>query len=213
MRKVKKSLGDIFGRRLGESHTSPDPQLDIDKLIRSLDAENVYRLRPGRTFKGKDEPVADAESAGLRGLLDGKNSALIEYNKSFKIAQDAYRLPNVFEMPSCTSLPQSVSNGVSSGVPGATEQGPQGSDMNHESGSDVSGGEEVLTPDNESEEEAPDVQESVADIDPDEDGISDEFFAQTGEIFDEDGGKWIETADARAALTSAVIQLTNCDLP
>ncbi|KAG8707482.1 hypothetical protein FRC09_001793 [Ceratobasidium sp. 395] len=213
LRKVKKSLGDIFGRRLGESHTSPDPQLDIDKLIRSLDAENVYRLRPGRTFKGKDEPVADAESAGLRGLLDGKNSALREYNKSFKIAQDAYRLPNVFEMPSCTSPPRSGPSGASFGAPGAAEQGFQDSDMNHESGSDVSGGEEVLASENESEEEAPDVQESVADIDPDEDGISDEFFAQTGEVFDDDGGKWIEAVDARAALTGAVIQLTKCDLP
>ncbi|KAG8717406.1 hypothetical protein FRC09_014336 [Ceratobasidium sp. 395] len=189
LRKVKKSLSSMFGRRLGESHTSPDLRLDIEKLMRSLDAENVYRLRPGRTFKGKDEPTIDAESVGLRKLLDGKKSALKEYNESFKIAQDAYRLPTVFDMPSHTSLPRHHSNDAPSAAPIDGEQRLQNGDLSDNSGSDVSGEEEALAAENGSEAEEDEAQEGVADIDPVEDEIPDEFFAQTGTMFDEDDGE------------------------
>jgi hypothetical protein len=80
--------------------------MDILKIMNSLDMQNVYRLRLGRTFHDEDEPVQDAESIGLHKLIDGRPSVLADYNESFKATQEAYRRPIVSEMVSHTSLPR-----------------------------------------------------------------------------------------------------------
>lgn len=96
----------MLGSYSGSRHTTPDLTLDIAKIIQSLQDHGVYRLRPGRTFDDEDEPVPDAESVGLHSLLDGKSSALAEYNKSFRVSQEARRRPIVSEMVSNDSLPR-----------------------------------------------------------------------------------------------------------
>ncbi|KAG8680170.1 hypothetical protein FRC09_018433 [Ceratobasidium sp. 395] len=191
---LKRDLSGMFGRYLGTSHTSPDLTADIKKLMCSLDNENVYRLRLGRVIEGESSPVRDAESVGLRALLDGRTSRLKEYNKSFKLTQEAYRLPTVFEMSSHTSLtvPQHPRGSTSTAHPINLGQNSQDDVADNESGSNTSSEEEDFEsgsePEDESEGES-EVQEGFADIDPTGDDPADEFFARARAIPDADGGE------------------------
>ncbi|KAG9074346.1 hypothetical protein FRC06_010763, partial [Ceratobasidium sp. 370] len=185
LRALARSFGGVFGSHLGTSHTSPDLVLDIDKLMKSLDTENVYRLCPGRTFHDKDEPVPDAESVGLQGLLDGKSPALKEYNISFKATQEAHQWPTVSKMVPHTSLPRHPSNSMAPVIlgesPSSTQQdSPQneGSSFDHEVDSEDSSDEQELGVEDESEEDF-ETQQAVADIDLIEAGPADEFFSRT----------------------------------
>ncbi|QRV95248.1 hypothetical protein RhiJN_23266 [Ceratobasidium sp. AG-Ba] len=80
--------------------------MDIPKIIDSLDRHNVYRIQPGRTLEGKDDPVPDIETLGMIKLLDGYPSGLSEYNKLFKASQNSLRQPRVSQMISHTTLPR-----------------------------------------------------------------------------------------------------------
>lgn len=80
--------------------------MDISKVISSLCHHDVYRIRLGRTFQDEDEAIQDAESIGVHQLVDGKSSALKEYNTSFKSTQKAHRRPIVSKMAAHTSLPK-----------------------------------------------------------------------------------------------------------
>ncbi|KEP45526.1 hypothetical protein V565_263760, partial [Rhizoctonia solani 123E] len=98
LRNLVRDLNGTLGTYLGTKHTSPDISLDVARLVRNLDDRNVYRLRPGRTLNGKDEPAVDMQSTGLHKLMDGRDSGINEYNRLFESTQRAYRVPPVSQM-------------------------------------------------------------------------------------------------------------------
>ncbi|KAG8694878.1 hypothetical protein FRC11_001899 [Ceratobasidium sp. 423] len=118
LRNLVRDLSGTLGTYLGTKHTSPDISLDVDKLIRNLDNHNVYRLRPGRTFNGKDSPATDMQSLGMQKLMDGRNSGINEYNRQFKSMQDAYRVPPVSQTIPHPSLPRRPPGGTGSPISG-----------------------------------------------------------------------------------------------
>ncbi|KAG8717608.1 hypothetical protein FRC09_014015 [Ceratobasidium sp. 395] len=113
LRALARDLNNTLGSYLGVKHTSPDISMDIQKIMVSLERHNVYKLQPGRTFNGKDEPVPDIETLGLTKLLDGCPSGLEEYNKLFKASQDLLRQPRVSQMVSHTTLPRTPQEAAS----------------------------------------------------------------------------------------------------
>ncbi|KAG8691920.1 hypothetical protein FRC08_010053 [Ceratobasidium sp. 394] len=64
LRALARDLNNTLGSYMGRKHTSPDISMDIQKIIESLDRHGVYRIQPGRTLNGKDEPVPDIETLG-----------------------------------------------------------------------------------------------------------------------------------------------------
>ncbi|QRV80703.1 hypothetical protein RhiJN_08718 [Ceratobasidium sp. AG-Ba] len=106
LRALSRDLNSTIGSYLDLKHSSPDTSMDIQKIIDSLDRHHVYRIQPGRTLEGKDDPVPDIETLGMTKLLDGYPSGLSEYNKLFKASQNSLRQPCVSQMISHTTLPQ-----------------------------------------------------------------------------------------------------------
>ncbi|KAG8736220.1 hypothetical protein FRC10_009557 [Ceratobasidium sp. 414] len=106
LRTLTKDLNGMIGNYRTTRHSSPDKMRDILKLIDSLKKYEVYNIKPGRTFDNKGGPVVDAESVGLEGLLWGNMPALTEYNKDFRMRQQAYRGPDITKTVPYTTLPR-----------------------------------------------------------------------------------------------------------
>ncbi|KAG9092766.1 hypothetical protein FS749_015457 [Ceratobasidium sp. UAMH 11750] len=130
LRALARDLNNTLGSYMGRKHTSPDISMDIQKIIESLDRHGVYRIQPGRTLNGKDEPVPDIETLGLVKLLDGYPSGLDDYNKTFRSTQQLFSQPRISEMVSHTTLPRnppqasSSANAESSHMIGSTQEQP-----------------------------------------------------------------------------------------
>ena len=82
------SFNDILGADQGTRHAPANLSNDIETLVESLDAHNVYRVQLGRVLGNDDGgPVKDAITAGLQSLTAGTKSPLSEYNEAFCLLQ------------------------------------------------------------------------------------------------------------------------------
>ncbi|KAJ7573000.1 hypothetical protein C8J56DRAFT_1008478 [Mycena floridula] len=100
LRHIADMMKGSLGIDIGSRHAPPDLVDDIDRLMKSLDENNVYRLTKGRVLDDDDKPVPDVMSVGLQNLTDSTSNPLVEYNKAFLRLQARRRMkPLVGEPP------------------------------------------------------------------------------------------------------------------
>ncbi|KAJ7599782.1 hypothetical protein C8J56DRAFT_999560 [Mycena floridula] len=95
LRHIADMMKSSLGIDIGTQHTAPDLMNDINRLMQSLDENNVYKLTKGRVLDDDDLPVSDVMSVGLQNLTDNTSNPLTEFNKAFSRLQARRRMTPV----------------------------------------------------------------------------------------------------------------------
>jgi len=76
---LQNTLNDTLGGEQGKKHAAPDLKADIESLMSSLDENDIYRIKKGRTIK-EDDIVKDVIAVGLQNLTTGEKNPISDYN-------------------------------------------------------------------------------------------------------------------------------------
>ncbi|CAA7268668.1 unnamed protein product [Cyclocybe aegerita] len=92
LRQLACGFKQMLGSDLGTAHHPMDLSHDLPDLMDSLEDHEVYIYKKGRYLDEDDAPAVDIISSGLKDLLKGKESPLVNYNDAFHHLQARRRL-------------------------------------------------------------------------------------------------------------------------